>query len=87
MTVIIIGTEFSVAEFQWQQNQVYASATTDSQGNFIIDRPLELSTESQPIAYSAVVAAYGYLPLSADGIEVNSDSLNPTNILLYLSRD
>lgn len=87
VTVIIVSADFSVADFQWQQDQVFASATTDSQGNFIINRPLELSSDSQPIAYSAIVVVKGYLPISADGIEVDANTPNPLNIVLYLSRD
>lgn len=87
VTIVIISAEFSVEEFQWQQNQVFALATTDSQGAFEIDRPLELSTPDRTIAYSALVAADGYLPISADGVEVTTDTANPLNLILYLSRD
>ncbi|MEZ4667062.1 MAG: trypsin-like peptidase domain-containing protein [Anaerolineae bacterium] len=87
VSIVIIGAEFSVEEFEWQQNQVFAIATTDSEGVFMVDRPLEFSTPTQTVAYSAIIAADGYLPLSADGIEVTVSTPNPLDIVLYLSRD
>jgi hypothetical protein len=89
VTFILISEDFSVDEFAaaWDQSQVYALATTDSTGYFEIDRPLEISTEEIPVLYSALIAAEGYLPLSADGLEVKSETENPLNMTIYLTRD
>jgi hypothetical protein len=89
VTVMLISKDFSVDEFTatWAQNQVFAMAVTDNGGYFEIDQPLELSTEDNPVAYSAIIAADGYLPLSADGLEVNEDTQNPLNLTIYLTRD
>ncbi|MEO8607639.1 MAG: trypsin-like peptidase domain-containing protein [Chloroflexota bacterium] len=89
VTLILISADFSVGEFSaaWDQNQVYATAVTDSEGYFEIDRPLALSTDDNKVAYSALVAADGYLPVSADGLEVDSTTENPLSVTIYLTRD
>jgi Trypsin-like peptidase domain len=87
VTFILISAEFSVSEFTWDQNQVYAMAVTDQNGFFEIDRPLELSTKDKPVAYSAIIAADGYLPISADGITVDDKTENPLNMVIYLTHD
>jgi S1-C subfamily serine protease len=89
VTLILISADYSVDEFSaaWDQSQVYATAITDSNGYFEIDRPLELSTEDNEVAYSALVAADGYLPVSADGLEVDTSTENPLTMTIYLTRD
>jgi S1-C subfamily serine protease len=89
VTFVLISKDFSVEEFTatWDQNQVYALATTDRNGYFEIDRPLEISTEDNPVLYSALIAAEGYLPVSADGLEVTDETENPLNMTIYLTRD
>lgn len=87
--LILISKDFSVDEFisAWDQNQIYAIAVTDSNGYFEFEQPLELSTEANPVAYSAIVTAEGYLPVSADGLEVDETTENPLNTIIYLTRD
>jgi hypothetical protein len=87
VTFILISAEFSVGEFNWDQNKVYAMAVTDQNGFFEIDRPLELSTTDKPVAYSAIIAADGYLPISADGITVDDKTENPLNMVIHLTHD
>ncbi len=87
VTVIIISEQFSVSEFTWNQDQIFDLAVTDSNGAFEISRPLEYSTSSQEVAYSAVVSANGFLPLAADGIEVTTETPNPLNLTIYLNKD
>lgn len=87
VSFILISKDFSVDEFEWRQDQVYSWATTDNEGIFELDRPLEFSTDGQAVAYSVVIIAEGYLPITADGIEVTSASDNPLNLVIYLSRD
>jgi len=87
VTVIIISEQFSVGEFIWDQSQVFALATTDISGYFQLDRLLEYSTDSREVAYSVLIAASGYLPISADGIEVTDATINPLNLTIYLSPD
>lgn len=89
VTFVLISKDFSVNEFTtaWDQNQVYSLAVTDSQGYFEIDRPLEISTEDNPVFYSALIATEGYLPLSADGLEVTAETPNPLDMTIYLTKD
>ena len=62
VTLLLISEDYTAAEFEWSADQVVASATSDRNGDFEFDLPLETET-----AYSIVVVADGYLPLSADG--------------------
>jgi hypothetical protein len=82
VTLILVSKEFSVAEFVWDQSQVYASAVTDAQGRFRIERPLELKAP-----YSIVISARGYLPVSADQVEVDETTPNPLDVTINLVRD
>jgi hypothetical protein len=87
VSFILISADFSVAEFVWDQSQVYAIATTDQNGIFEIDRLLQYSTENTAIAYSVIIAAEGYVPISADGIEVTLETPNPLDLTIYLYHD
>ncbi len=87
VSFILISADFSVAEFTWSQSQVYAIATTDQNGVFEITRPLQYSTENNTVAYSVIIAAKGYVPISADGIEVTLETPNPLELTIYLYRD
>ncbi|MEP7290788.1 MAG: trypsin-like peptidase domain-containing protein [Chloroflexota bacterium] len=82
VTVVVISEAFSVAEFteQWSQDQVYAMAITDSGGSFQIDRLLQPN-----LPYSVFVVAQGYLPISADGVEVTADA-GSLDVPIYLTR-
>lgn len=82
VTVLLISDAFSVADFteQWNQEQLYAMAITDSSGNFQIDRLLQPS-----VPYSVFVVAEGYLPISADGVEVSGD-VGSVNVPIFLTR-
>lgn len=87
VTVVIISEQFSVSDFIWNQDQVFDLAVTDSNGTFEISRPLEYSTADKPVAYSAIISANGFLPLTADGIEVKADTPNPLDLTIYLNKD
>jgi hypothetical protein len=87
VTVIIISEQFSVADFTWSQDQIFDLATTDSDGTFEISRSLAYSTTDIPVAYSAIISANGFLPLTADGIEVKADTPNPLDLTIYLNKD
>jgi hypothetical protein len=82
VTVVLISENFSVAEFvdQWSQEQVFAMAITDNSGSFQIDRLLQPN-----VPYSVFVVAEGYLPISADGVEVSS-GMGSINVPIYLTR-
>ncbi len=82
VTVVVISDQFSVSDFttQWSQDQVYAMAITDSGGNFLIDRLLQPNTP-----YSVFVVAEGYLPISADNVEVTPD-MDSVDVPIYLTK-
>jgi hypothetical protein len=82
LTIIVISEEYSVADYTGQQEQVFALATTDRDGRFQVDRPLQFNAP-----YSLLIAADGYLPIPADGIAVDEDTPNPFDMTIYLTRD
>lgn len=81
-TVFIVTEDYSAADFMtaWQQDQLYATAVTDRNGRFEIDRLLE-----PEIQYSLVIVADGYVPILADGVEVTLDD-NPVDLPIYMTR-
>jgi hypothetical protein len=82
VTAILISEDFSVSDFVWDQEQVFALATTDRNGDFQFDRPLTLDTP-----YSLVIEASGYLPVTVDGFELDKESANPLIITVELVHD
>lgn len=82
VTFILISEDFSVIDYEARSDQLYAMATSDRNGNFVIDRPLEFGAP-----YSVFIAAEGYLPITADGFEVSTDTANPLELSIYLTRD
>lgn len=71
VSVFLISEDYSAADFttEWRQDQLYSSSTTDLTGRFQIERPLQRDTP-----YSLVVIADGYLPITADGVEVTAEN-------------
>lgn len=82
VSFILISEDFSVADFTWDRSQIYALAITDRQGRFQIDRLLQFDAP-----YSVIIAANGYLPISADGFIVDDETENPLEIIIPLTRD
>lgn len=82
VTFIIISKDFSVEEFTWDESQTYTQATTDRNGQFQLNR---LLAPDDP--YSVIIAAEGYLPISADGFTVTQETENPLELTIYLTRD
>ena len=68
VTIVLISEDYSASEFEWKQEQVFATSTTDRNGNFQFARPLAPDTP-----YSVIVAADGYLPLAADSFQFGVD--------------
>ncbi len=81
VTVVVINDQFSVSDFttNWSNDQVFAMAVTDSSGTFRVDRLLQPNTD-----YSVFVVVDGYLPISADAVNVgtNTDSVD---VPIYLT--
>lgn len=82
ISIVMISEDFSVEDFTWNQEQVFAIATTDRNGDFQFDRPLSLETP-----YSIVIESEGYLPIAVDGFELDENINNPLNIIIELVRD
>ncbi len=82
VTFFVISELYSVSDFNesWDGEQVYATAITDNDGRFQIDRPL-----LPGLPYSMFIVAQGYLPISADGVEVDADTPD-LDIPIYLTR-
>jgi hypothetical protein len=80
---ILISDQFSVADFlaQRDMDQVFALAVTDRQGRFEIDRPLSYNAP-----YSVLILADSYLPIEADGVIIERDTLLPIDMRIALSR-
>lgn len=68
VTIVLISEDYAASEFEWKQEQVFATTATDRNGDFQFALPLEADTP-----YSVIVAADGYLPLAADGFEFKAD--------------
>jgi hypothetical protein len=76
-----------VADFTWQQEQIYALAVSDLNGNFEVDRPLEFDS-----LYSVYILSEGYLPITADGFSITPESLaesggSPLEMTIPLTKD
>lgn len=83
VTFILLSEEFSVEDYVWRQDQIYATAVTDRNGRFQIDRPLEYGAP-----YSVILIAEGYLPITADGFEFDPEETpNPLDLTIPLTRD
>ncbi len=81
ISFIVITEDFSIADFEWRQEQVYAMATTDRNGVFQVDRLLQFDAP-----YSVMIAAEGYLPVAVDGFEVDLETPNPLDLVIPLTR-
>lgn len=83
---IVLRPEYSVEDFTWTQSQVLGTSLADSQGYFQIPVLLPRGTTTEPLLYSVLVRAEGYIPVSADGIRVVEDTPSPVEINVELSR-
>ncbi|MEO0565569.1 MAG: carboxypeptidase-like regulatory domain-containing protein, partial [Chloroflexota bacterium] len=84
VTFVLISEDFSVIDFIWDSTQVYAIGTTDRNGEFALDRLMQLSDDTITIPYSVVIQADGYLPIELDGFVVNDETPNPLYLTIHL---
>jgi hypothetical protein len=84
---IVLKSEFSVEDFQWDLNQVLGISLADSEGRFQIAPLLPRGTADSPLLYSVLVRAEGYLPVRADGIPVIEVTQSPIEIDVEMSRN
>ena len=82
VSVIIISEDYSVEDFEWRADQIYTMGTTDRNGRFQLERPLQLR-----LPYSVIIVADGYLTVSADGVEVDNETENPLEVVIVMTKD
>lgn len=86
-TFILISEDYSVADFVWDTDQIYALGIADRNGRFEIDRALALDAP-----YSLYVLAEGYLPIAQDGFLIDAENLaeaggSPIDMYIPLTKD
>ena len=86
-TFVLISEDFSIADFTWSQDQIYALAVTDQNGNFEVDRALEFEAP-----YSVYILAEGYLPITQDGFAITPELLeeaggSPIEMFIPMTKD
>lgn len=86
-TFILISEDFSIADFVWDAEQIFALAIADRNGRFEIDRPVEFDAP-----YSVYVIAEGYLPITQDGFLISEENLaeaggSPIDMFIPLTKD
>jgi hypothetical protein len=86
-SLMVLQTEFSIEDFQWQSIQVLGRAQADQGGFFQIPALLPRGTLEEPALYSVLVRAAGYLPVSADGVVVTTETQSPLSLTVELNRD
>ena len=84
---IVLESEYSIEDFLWDRAQVLGVSLADSEGRFRIPALLPRGTLDEPLLYSVLVRAEGYLPVSADGIIVVENTESPVEINVRLSRN
>jgi hypothetical protein len=84
---IVLQSEFSIEDFLWTQSQVLGVSLADSQGRYQLPVLLPRGTEDEPLLYSVLVRAEGYLPVNADGIAVIDSTESPVEINVELSHN
>ena len=84
---VVLQSEFSAEDFLWTQNQVLGLSLADSEGRFLVSSLLPRGTDEDPLLYSVLVRAAGYLPVGADGIIVGESTESPVTINVELSRN
>lgn len=80
-TIFILSEAFSVVDFVYNTNQLYTLTTTDRDGRFQFSRPLRFT-----VPYSVIISVDGYLPINADGVEVDQETPNPLDITIYMTK-
>ncbi|RPJ01495.1 MAG: hypothetical protein EHM39_03225 [Chloroflexi bacterium] len=85
--LIVLQSEWNVEDFLWDQSQVLGMSLADSEGRYQIAELLPRGTLDEPLLYSILVRARGYLPVSADGVSVDDRTESPIEIDIELSQN
>lgn len=81
VSFVLISPDYSIEDFTWDAQQIYAIAKTDQYGRFQVDRLLQYDA-----LYSVFIIADGYLPITGDGYAVTTADPNPLDIVIELYR-
>jgi Trypsin-like peptidase domain len=84
VSFIVLKTAYDTRDFTWDMSQVYDMSLTDTDGRFSLSKLLQRNAQE---AYSIVVTARGYLPVSADGLVIDDKTTSPLNFSIELNRD
>jgi hypothetical protein len=84
---IVLESEYSIEDFLWDQSQVLGSSLADSEGRFQVPALLPRGTTDEPLLYSVLVRAEGYLPVNGDGIIVIDSTASPIEINVALTKN
>jgi S1-C subfamily serine protease len=84
---LVLKSEYSIEDFLWNRSQVLGVSLADNQGRFQIPVLLPRGTQEEPLLYSVLVRAEGYLPVNADGIIVDQTTQSPVELNVALSRN
>ncbi len=86
VTFIVLKTDFTAKEFNWDMSEVYDLSYTDSEGRFTLSKLLTPTTSD--LSYSMIVMARGYLPILADpGLSIIDKTQSPLVLNIQLNRD
>lgn len=78
---VVLKPGVKLADFEWEEEQVYTAAKTDRYGDFSLPDPL-IRGES----YSMFAVAEGYRPVGSDDIRVRDDVESPLELKIELKR-
>lgn len=84
---LVLVDEYSIEDFTWDESQVLGRARADRNGFFQVPVLIPRGTFEEPLLYSVMVRADGYLPVSQDGIIVTDETESPLDLIVELSRD
>lgn len=80
--LILLTEDYSISDFEWREDQIFAAARSDQNGNFEVQRLLQRNTP-----YSILVQAEGWLPLAADSYQFGDDAPDPIELVIPMTRD
>ena len=82
VSFVLITEDYAISDFEWREDQIFATARTDGNGDFEVERLLQRDTP-----YSVIIHAEGWLPLAADAYEFEDDTQGPIELLIPLTKD
>lgn len=78
---IVLVPGVTIDSFQWVEDEVFAVAETDRNGNYTLSAPLVRGE-----TYSMIVGAEGYSMIAEDGVAIPEDIESPFELNLALQR-